>query len=80
MLKIYEDEHFFIRDDNASGIILDDEKQRYSLFYKHEGYQDYRRVTVFLGNEESAIKQLKDDYVELLYLSRLPEKLKKLGI
>lgn len=71
MLKIYEDEHFFIRDDNASGIILDDEKQRYSLFYKH----DYRRVVVFMGNEESAIKQLKDDYVELLYLARLPENL-----
>lgn len=74
MLKIYEDEHFFIRDDNASGIILDDGKQRYSLFYKH----DYRRVVVFLGDEESAIKQLKDEYVEFLYLSRLPEKLKKI--
>ena len=74
MLKIYEDENFFIRDDNASGIILDDEKQRYSLFYKH----DYRRIVVFLGTEESAIKELKNDYDELLYLAKLPDKLSKL--
>lgn len=61
-VKIYEDDNFFLRDDVASGIILEDGENRYSLFYKPY----YHRVIVYCGTEEYALTALKSDYDILL--------------
>lgn len=57
MVKIFENDLFFIRDDIESGIdvgiVLDDNFRRYSVFSK----VPYRRLIVYNGSKEWAVEQ-----------------------
>ncbi len=70
-VKIYEDEKFYVRDDIASGITID-ECRRYSVFSK----EPYHRLIVYNvgadGTAEQALQLFKNDQeVLLLELSQL---------
>lgn len=71
IVKVYEDDTFFIRDDVATGIVID-ECRRFSVFCK----KPYRRVIVYNvgvdGTEDEAIQLfLQDQEVLLLAASQL---------
>jgi hypothetical protein len=54
---ICENEHFFLRDDYASGIIIDNDR-RYSVFCKNP----YRRMIVYNSSESYAKSQFLENY------------------
>lgn len=55
MVKVFENDLFFIRDDVESGIEIEENvvERRYSVFSK----VPYRRLKVYCGSEEWAIQQ-----------------------
>ncbi len=58
MVKIFEDDLFFVRDDVQSGVDLGDGCTRYSVFSK----VPYRRLKVYNGPKEWAIEQFWLEY------------------
>lgn len=58
MIKIFEDDLFFVRDDVQSGVDLGDGCTRYSVFCK----EPYRRLKVYNGPKEWAMEQFKLEY------------------
>lgn len=62
MLKIFEDDLFFLRDDVESGIDLGDGLKRYSVFSK----VPYRRLKVYAGPKEWAIEQFWLEYEDFI--------------
>lgn len=62
MIKIFDDDLFFIRDDVQSGIDLDDGLMRYSVFSK----VPYRRLKVYAGSKEWAIQQFWLEYEDFI--------------
>ncbi len=62
MIKIYEDENFYIRDDLANGIIIEEGITRYSVFYK----KDHHRVVVLRYEAEKALNHFKANYNQYL--------------
>lgn len=69
MVKIFENDLFFIRDDVKCGIVIDDDS-RYSVFSK----VPYRRLVVYNGTEEWAIQQFWLNYDKLLEELRISER------
>lgn len=66
---LYNNEHLFLRDDVASGIVIDEDwmshfdgKDRFSVFSKHP----YVRLRVYCMSKEQALIQFKKDYLDLL--------------
>jgi len=65
MIKIFEDDLFFIRDDVESGIEIEEGdkiERRYSVFSK----VPYRRLIVYCGTKEWAIQQFWLNYEKFL--------------
>ena len=65
MIKIFENDLFFVRDDVESGIEIEDNgiiERRYSVFSK----VPYRRLMVYCGPKEWAIEQFWLNYDKLL--------------
>lgn len=62
MIKILDNDLFFIRDDVQSGINLGDGLMRYSVFSK----VPYRRLKVYAGPKEWAIQQFWLEYEDFI--------------
>ena len=65
MIKIFENDLFFVRDDVESGIEIEDGgiiERRYSVFSK----VPYRRLAVYCGSKEWAIEQFWLNYEKVL--------------
>lgn len=60
LVKLYEDDVLFLRDDVASGIIIDDDR-RYSVFCKNP----YHRLKVYNGPELWALEEFHKEYQQL---------------